>query len=149
MANKKSALSDTWNQIPAGIKVFLVLGSGYLVYRFVNKQILLSKQRAILRDQQNPAYNLPSIDVDGTTLQNTNTALLAAQFYKAYNPDGWNTDEAGLINALGKTAPQYYRLVENYYLSKYGRNLTADLDEQLGSDSLYSNLWEQYKSQIF
>ena len=152
MAKKKTEIAKAWAEVPTFIKIAGALGAAYFIYRGIKKEIERARIARTIKDQQNPEFNTPAVTwgPEGQTLEvpASNIASLANQFYTAYNPDGWDTNEAGLVNALAKTAPQYFRLVENYYLSAYNRNLSADLEEQLGGDSLFSEIWTKYKTQI-
>lgn len=155
IAKQKNLLSDAWAKVPEPVKIGIYAFGAWKAYKFIQGEIEKERQRKILRDQQNPIYNLPSATwgLPGTgsttTTQAPNVVTLAKEFHTAYNPDGWNTDEWALIDALAKTPPQYFRQVESYYNNTYGRNLIADLDEQLLSDELGYGIWTKYKTQIY
>jgi hypothetical protein len=152
---RKNILSDTWEQVPQPVKLAVYAFGAWKAYQFIQSELEKARQRKILRDQQNPIYNLQTTTwgLPGTgtttTTQTPNVVTLAQEFYNAYNPEGWNTDEWALIDTLAKTPPQYFRQVESYYNNTYGRNLINDLDEQLLSDELGYTVWSKYKTQIY
>jgi len=154
MARKQKGLLQMWREdIPAPVKLGIFAFIGWRVYKTVSNEIERARLAKLQAQAQNPAFNLPggttTLPSGHTTTTGTfNAAQKAQTFHYHYNPDGWTSDEKGMIDTIMTIPAAQFKNVAAYYAQAYpGRDMTADADGQLLS-SIWGPAWLQYKSQI-
>jgi hypothetical protein len=73
--------------------------------------------------------------------------MKAGEIVNAYNPEGYTSDEDAMLKAILEVHPKSFSVVAQAYTQLYGRNLLADLDEQLNGFP-YQQPWQAYRKQI-
>jgi len=154
MAKKQKTISDYWGEIPLPVKIGAYALTGLYIYNKITKAIAAKKAADLLTQTQNPVYNLPGGSTTlpgGTTIdlpQTFNAAQKAQTFYYFFNPEGWTSDEKGMIDTILSIPAAQFKNVAAYYAQAYpGRDMRADADSQL-STSVWGMHWNSYKTQI-
>jgi hypothetical protein len=148
---KQKTIGDYWNDIPAPIKLGAYAIGGFMLYGKIKKEIAEYKAAQLKLDATNPIYTTPGgvTTLPGGTPITTpdfNYAQKAQSIYYLYNPTGWTSDEAGILNVLASVPGDKFKLVANYYNQTYSRDLIADLNGQLVG--IWLQPWTLYKTQI-
>lgn len=138
MNPKESSIKKLWDDSPALIKIALIGGAGYLVYRFgrnIYDQIQ-TRKRLKLYQQSGINFNVNTGSGSGVTTS-INLSSIAMEIYDALGLGSWYSvweDEDRAINAVKQVPKPYIPDLERIYTQLYQRDLRQDLISYLDGD---------------
>jgi len=151
---KQKTLLQTWREdVPPLVRVGAYAFIGWRIYKTITAEIERQRQIKLQNQATNPVYNLPGGTTTlpsgyETTTGTFNAAQKAQTFYYHFNPDGWTSDEKGMLDTIMTIPAVQFKNVAAYYAQAYpGRDMMADADSEL-MGSIWAPAWLQYKTQI-